>query len=400
MRVQGGYLMGAELDYAAVFNAIPTPCTVVTPELVIAAINDACLKATHRNRDEVIGRSILTAFPSPPAFIETLRTSLQQVAGTGEADVVPMVRHDVEIGRSGVLDERYWTLVHVPVTDPDGELNWIICWAEDITPLLKEMPGAGEGELEPHLYQRARDLLELSARLKQAYREEQRTVSALHEAIEHQQRFLFDATHDLRNPITGLMTELEVALTEPDADLRPTLRKLHRDVERLNSIVSDLLVLARLYTATPPQTDPVDLTRLVVEELEAHPPTGQVITRLEPGVVVRASRVRLARVLSNLVANAERHTRSRIEIVVAADPPWAFLEIIDDGSGIPKEAREKVFHRTYRLAEARAKDPGGSGFGLPIGREIAQSYGGDLYVADHRDGARLVMRLPLASRAD
>ncbi|GAA4516530.1 PAS domain-containing sensor histidine kinase [Nonomuraea ferruginea] len=390
--------MGAKLDYAAVFDAIPTPCTVVTPDLVIVAVNDACLRATRRTREEVVGRSILTAFASPPGFVEALRTSLEQVTSTGEVDVIPLVRHDVEAERRGELEEHHWNLVHVPVFDRDRRLSWIMCWAEDITPLLGAAPDARDDgdELEPHIHRRARDLVELSSRLKQAYRQEQQTVSALHEAIEHQQRFLFDATHDLRNPITGLMTELEVALTESDAGMHPTLRKLHRDVERLDAIVGDLLALARLYTATPPATDRVDLGRLVVQELEEHPPSGEVITRLDPGVVVRASRVRLARVLSNLVANAERHTTSKIEIVVTADPPSAFLEVIDDGPGIPPADREKVFHRMYRRADARAKDPRGSGFGLAIGREIAQAYGGDLYVADHPGGARLVLRLPLA----
>ncbi|MGI5270263.1 sensor histidine kinase [Nonomuraea sp. CA-218870] len=389
--------MGDALDYAAVFNATPTPCTVVTPDLTIVAVNDACLRTTHLSRPDVIGRSVLTAFSSPSAFVETLRASLEHVARTGTVDVVPLLRHDVESGRRGAYEERYWTLVHVPVFGRDGELSWIVCWAEDVTPLLEGTPPVDEhGDPETRLHHRARDLLELSTRLKRAYRQEQRTVSALHEAIEHQQRFLFDATHDLRNPITGLMTELEVALTEPEADLRPVLHKLRRDVERLDDIVADLLVLARLYTATPPVTDRVDLARLVMEELETHPPSAEVITRLDSGVVVRASRVRLARVLSNLVANAERHTTSRIEILVRTEPPFAFLEVVDDGAGIAPEDREKIFQRAYRGLDARTRDPGGSGFGLAIGREIAQAYGGDLYAADQPGGARLVMRLPLA----
>ncbi|NUO56396.1 MAG: HAMP domain-containing histidine kinase, partial [Hamadaea sp.] len=226
---------------------------------------------------------------------------------------------------------------------------------------------------------------------------EQQKVSMLHETIEHQQRFVFDAAHDLRNPITGLLTELEEALSDPDADLRRTLRSVHRDAERLNDIVGDLLALARLYTAAPPGADLVDLARLVVEEVATHPPSASVVTRLEEDVVVRASRVRLARLLSNLVANAERHTTSKIEFVVGAVPPYAVLEVIDDGPGIPPEERERIFHRLYRQDQARTLDAGGSGFGLPIAREIAHAYGGDLFVADHPRGARFVLRLPLAT---
>src|SRR5690606_24372041 len=260
---RGECAMGAKLDYAAVFNAIPTPCAVVTPDLEIVAVNDACLKETRRTRAELVGQSFLTAFGSPPDFVDALRASIGRVASTKDLDVVPLVRHDIRPGGTGLPQERYWTLVQVPVLGRDGELSWIVTWAEDVTPLVRDVPSIpGEGEgLKAHLY-RSRDLLELNSRLKQALRQEQRTVSALHEAIEHQQRFLSAATHDLRNPITGLLTELEVVLSEPEADLRQTLRKLYRDVERLDDIVSDLLVLARLYTATPPAHDRVDLARL------------------------------------------------------------------------------------------------------------------------------------------
>src|SRR5690606_10041565 len=140
-------------------------------------------------------------------------------------------------------------------------------------------------------------------------------------------------------------TELEVALSDPDADVTQTLRKLHRDVERLNDIVGDLLTLARLYAAAPPAPELVDLVDPVEEELEAHPPSGNVITRFERPAVVRASRVRLARLLGNLIANAERHTTNKIEVVVTADPPDAILEVIDDGPGIPPAERERIFHR-------------------------------------------------------
>src|SRR5690606_41645769 len=87
---------------------------------------------------------------------------------------------------------------------------------------------------------------------------------------------------------------------------------------------------------------------------------------------------------------------STIEIIVAAEPPDAVLEVIDDGPGVAPDEREKIFRRRYRAEESRRLDSGGSGLGLPIAREIAQGYGGDLYLADHPSGARFVMRLPLA----
>jgi len=119
------------------------------------------------------------------------------------------------------------------------------------------------------------------------------------------------------------------------------LRKSLRDAERLNDIVADLLELARLDTATPAIAEPVDLAQLVVDELGRRTPTAVVLTRLGQQVVVRASRIRLARLLGNLLDNAERHTTNTIEIVVTADPPNAVLEVIDDGPGIAPADREK-----------------------------------------------------------
>jgi len=405
--------MQTDVDYEAVFNSLFAPFVVLTPDLVVAAANEAYLRATGRSRDEVVGRPIFAAFPgvsngTNAEELEPVRASLERVLTKHTSDVVPLVRREVERSdRPGEYEERYWHVVNVPVLDKDGDVRFIVNRCEDITSLVRAARGDrdGNGEVRPdelhrQIFAHARELAGVSARLKHAYRQEQQTVSALQEAIEQQQRFLFDATHDLRTPITALLTELEVALTEPDTDLRKTLIKLHRDVERLNSIVNDLLTLARLYAAQPPSPELFDLTELVEHELEAHPPATKVITHFERPAPVRASRVRLARVLSNLIANAERHTSSKIEIVVTADPPDAVLEVIDDGPGIPPADRERIFPRLYRRRDAESADSGGSGFGLSIAREIAQGYGGHLYAADHPTGARIVLRLPLAASAE
>ncbi|PZG16245.1 PAS domain-containing sensor histidine kinase [Nonomuraea aridisoli] len=404
--------METNIDYRAVFDAIPSPCAILTPDQVVVAVNDAYVHLTGRNREDVVRRDVFADFSGrlrvlgdpKKSGVAEVRASLRRVADTGVADVVPLLGHGRETSdRPGAFEERYWCLLNVPMCDPAGDVRWIIVTVEDVTGLSEQVraslgaDAAGSTQTGARTPGQVPDPVKVSSRLQQAYRQEQQAVSALHEAIEQQQRFLFDATHDLRNPITGLLTEVEVALDDPDADLRQTLRTLRQNIERLDNVVTDLLVLARLYTATPPTTSLVDLGNLVMEELEAHPANAEIIIHLSDNAVVRASRVRLARLLSNLVANAERHTTSKIEIVVATDPPYAVLEVVDDGPGIRPEDRERIFHRLYRQDQARRLDPGGSGFGLPIAREIAQSYGGDLHVADHPDGARFVLRLPLAS---
>lgn len=114
---------------------------------------------------------------------------------------------------------------------------------------------------------------------------------------------------------------------------------------------------------------------------------------------MQACRIRLARLLCNLLDNAERHATTTIEIIVTTDPTHAVLEVIDDGPGIAPTDRERIFERLCRLDDARRLDPGGSGLGLPIAREIVHTYGGHLYAADHPTGARFVLRLPRCADA-
>ncbi|QXJ26674.1 HAMP domain-containing histidine kinase [Actinomadura graeca] len=227
------------------------------------------------------------------------------------------------------------------------------------------------------------------------------TLDRLEEATNRERRFVSDASHDLRNPIAGLRTRLEVALEEPgDAGWRPAVRAALRDVDRLNEIVADLLELSRLDSRAPQPVERVDLADLARREIERRPGRTPVTTRLEPGVTVRANPVRLSRVLGNLLSNAERHTESAIEVVVERERDEAVVVVADDGAGVPEESRERVFERFARLPDSRRRDPQGTGLGLPIAREIAQIYGGTLSIADSAKGARFVMRLPLAAGRD
>ncbi|WP_344831418.1 sensor histidine kinase [Nonomuraea dietziae] len=163
--------------------------------------------------------------------------------------------------------------------------------------------------------------------------------------------------------------------------------------------MADLLELARLDAGALQPAERLDLAELVVSEVELHRRRVPIVTRLAAGTIVEANRLRLARVLGNLLANAERHAHSVIEVSVWTDHSQgqAVLEVHDDGEGIPVEARERVFDRFARLDSARRLDTGGTGLGLPIAREIARSYGGSLVVADSERGARLVLRLPALS---
>jgi signal transduction histidine kinase len=201
-----------------------------------------------------------------------------------------------------------------------------------------------------------------------------RTLAALEASAEQQRRFIADASHELRNPIASLRTQLEVAVEHPALlDLPGTVA----DVERLQQLAADLLLLARLDAREPqPAPVPVDLAELVRDGLRGRPGTVGFDLRREATVTGRPRG--LTRVLANLLDNAQRHAASAVTVTLTTDGGDAVLQVRDDGPGVPEEARERIFGRFARRDDARARDDGGAGLGLSIAREIAEAHAGTL----------------------
>ncbi|WP_223166423.1 sensor histidine kinase [Nonomuraea sp. SYSU D8015] len=212
-------------------------------------------------------------------------------------------------------------------------------------------------------------------------------------AMEQQRRFTGDASHDLRSPITAMRAQVEEALLHPEeTDWRETGAEVLASLDRLQAIVDDLLTLTKLDAGAPSPREPVDLRELVVTET-ARPRAKRVVTILHEGVVVMGDRLQLARLLTNLLDNAERHAETRIVVTVRQQDGTAVLEVLDDGAGIAPDQREIVFQRFTRLDDSRNRDAGGTGLGLPIAREIAMAHGGTLTIEDSDAGARFVLRI-------
>ncbi|GIH26794.1 two-component sensor histidine kinase [Acrocarpospora phusangensis] len=223
------------------------------------------------------------------------------------------------------------------------------------------------------------------------------TLDRLEEAVEQQRRFASDASHDLRSPLTAMRAEIEGALLHPeDADWPVIGEALLVSLDRLQALVTDLLQVARLDARAPGRTDPIDLGRLAATELDRRRRRVKLVKDLGEHVVVRGDRLRLARLITNLVDNAERHAASEVAVRVARNNDGAVLEVVDDGAGIAPDKREMVFQRFTRLDAARSRDSGGTGLGLAIARQIAETHGGTLTIEDSNRGARFVLRIPIA----
>ncbi|MFG2090501.1 MULTISPECIES: ATP-binding protein [unclassified Spirillospora] len=221
------------------------------------------------------------------------------------------------------------------------------------------------------------------------------TLGRLEEFFTRQRAFVADVSHELRSPLTGLRAELEVALEHPeDEDWPAVARAALADADRLQGIVSDLLILAKLGAGVQVARQLIDLGEMVRAETARRARRVPVEIAVDEGIMVRVTPHHMARLLTNLLDNAERHAESRIRVTVTTAGPDAVMEVRDDGAGIAPEDRERIFRRFHRLAEGRASDPGGTGLGLTISRDIARAHGGTLIAADSDKGGRLVLRIP------
>ncbi|MFE0632193.1 sensor histidine kinase [Streptomyces sp. NPDC058864] len=228
------------------------------------------------------------------------------------------------------------------------------------------------------------------ARLARATNE---TLTALQAAVERQRRFVADASHELRSPIAALRTELEVAAAHPALlDLDSAVD----DVARLQTLASDLLLLARFDAGEETPVEPVLLDELARERAALRSGAVPVTVGTPEPVTVLGDRRGLERVLDNLLDNARRHTTASVAVRVVRDGRWALLEVTDDGPGIPAADRERVFDRFVRLDESRTRDAGGAGLGLAIVRDIVHRHGGRVHAGvAPQGGALLEVRLPL-----
>lgn len=225
-----------------------------------------------------------------------------------------------------------------------------------------------------------------------------RMLARLEDARDSQRRFVSDASHELRSPITTIRHHAEVALAHPDRISAHELADVVLAEElRIQRLVEDLLLLARADEHVPPPRAPVDLDDLAFEEAGRLRSSSSL--RVDASGV-GAARVHgdidaLRRVLRNLGDNAARHAKSRIDIGLSDRGAKVVLTVDDDGTGIPEAERNRVLRRFVRLDEARSRDDGGSGLGLAIVDEVARAHGGSVSISQPPlGGARVEVILP------
>ncbi len=222
-------------------------------------------------------------------------------------------------------------------------------------------------------------------------------IQELERAHIRERRFTADVAHDLRTPL-GAMVSASSLLSDSLSEMPPTARRpaelLIGDVGRLRRLVSDLLELGRLDAEQePPVPEPIDL-QVYFESVVRSAAGATPVSVNVPDVRIMSDRLRLERVLFNLINNAAVHGRDSVEATAVVDGNLLVVDVSDRGPGIPEEELPFVFERFHKASASRSSE--GSGLGLAIAYQHARFLGGSLK-AENREGggARFTFKLPL-----
>lgn len=217
-------------------------------------------------------------------------------------------------------------------------------------------------------------------------------------------QFVADASHELRTPLAAVRGYAEITRKhdgELSADSRASLERIEAAAHRMQALVDDLLLLARLDEGRELMRAEVDLSLMVVEAVADAQAAGRdhpiSLELPEEPVVVAGDQLRLQQVVANLLANARVHTPdgTAIEVRLRAEGTEAVVDIVDAGPGIPPALQQSVFERFARGDTSRSRMTGSSGLGLAIVQALVEAHQGTIALASEPGCTAFSVRLPL-----
>lgn len=227
-------------------------------------------------------------------------------------------------------------------------------------------------------------------------------ASRIETLLKSQQRLIADVSHELRSPITRLSLALGLIRRKREGDPRTALARMEREVERLNTLIGQLLTLSRLESLDqPPPAEPINLSALVRDvaadaDFEAANMNRSVRLLDCANCSVHGAPDLLRSAVENVVRNALKYTSPNGEVQVRLfnGSKTATIVVEDEGPGVAPEALHHIFEPFYRVDEARDRRSGGTGLGLAITRQIVTLHGGSVR-ALNREAGGLEMRITL-----
>lgn len=231
-------------------------------------------------------------------------------------------------------------------------------------------------------------------------------LERLHTVFESQRRFVADAAHELKTPLTAIKGNLEVALSRARTieEYRETLAAILGEVDRLTTLVRSLLMLAQYAGARPIFRERLDVRALLQEVLDnlsvlAEEKGCQIMAELREVPRIHGDAGQLKQLMINLVDNAVQHAgdKGRITIRLRSEHDQVVMQVEDTGPGIGAEHLPHIFDRFYRVDTSRDRSRGGAGLGLAIAKDIVEAHGGTIRVQSTiGQGTIFTVRLPIA----
>lgn len=360
-------------EYKRIFDAAPARLLLLMPDenFTILDATDAYLRATHAQRDAILGRGLFEVFPDRTA---SLRASLLRVLARRAPDTVALQ------AQSGA-EERHWSAVSSPVLSEDGQMLWILHLVQDIT-----------------------ERVEAEANRRAIDEQRQRAEDTLRESERRKDELIATLSHELRNPLAPLRNGLNLLrlTARADAGAAAVHRMMERQVNQLVRLLDDLLEMSRITRGVLElRRERVELASVIRDAVETSEPLirdagHQLEVKLPRQLLwLEGDPVRLAQILANLLNNAARFTESggRITLSAEARDGAAVVSVRDTGVGFAPGAGERLFEMFTRSDRSR-----GLGLGLALARRLAQMHGGTIEARSAGEGlgAEFIVRLPLA----
>jgi signal transduction histidine kinase len=229
-----------------------------------------------------------------------------------------------------------------------------------------------------------------------------RLAAELRTALDRQQAFVSDASHELLTPITIARGHIDL-LGRPgasqDEDVEHAAEIVVAELDRMQRVIDRLLLVESVSTEDGLELVPTSAVAFAEELFERWRPAADRRWALETegDGAVPMDRERMTAAMDALLENAVRHTAAggAIEIAARVDGDHLRLEVGDDGPGVPVAAQERIFDRFYRVERGRSRRTGGAGLGLSIVKAVVEAHGGSVAVrSTPGKGARFLIDLP------
>jgi two-component system OmpR family sensor kinase len=370
--VVNGQKCSAYVDGKKYAPAVPITLTGLTNQ---GGVQAACFTAPSTN-------------PSGPAFrvqATMLSNGDQLIVAQPLADIDSTL-HDLLLVELAVTGAALlialiggWWLVRIglrPLRDMEATAGSIAAGN-----LTERVPGEND---KTEVGRLARTLNVMLARIESAFGARLASERRLRASEARLRRFVADASHELRTPIAAISAYAELfgrGASEQKADLERVMGGIRTETSRMEHLVSDLLLLARLDEGRPMERRSVDLVALCAEAVNTASTVGPdwpVTFHASRPIEVMGDAISLRQVVDNLLANVRAHTPAGTTVRVSVEPEGegAVLTVADNGPGMDPEQAEHVFERFYRSDPSRSRVHGGAGLGLSIVSAIVASHGG------------------------